>query len=349
MFLKPLKSLAKAVISPVVDATGLYARRIHEASAAPGRWTIVMYHRVIDDEALDPFQLGMCVMRTRFEQQIRYLRGSFNIIGVREAMRRLDAGEPLPARALSITFDDGYLDNLTTALPIMEGLGVPFTVFVPTGGLAAGDMLWWDRTIAALACTRQPSLDLHEAGLSQAQDVMSLKGVGRYATVDRVLEQLWGMGLDAAMASVQRIEQLLAPFDARHVFAHRLAPPQVQQLRQRGVEIGAHSVHHPNLGLATEELARREMTESRNYLESLLQEPVTGFAYPGGKMRSETARLAREVGFEYALSTDIGVNSLPYDRYRLRRIGMPDSALPDFRRAFSGALLRAHADVAHRF
>src|SRR5580693_3291782 len=45
-----------------------------------------------------------------------------------------------------VTFDDGYVDNLTNALPIAEAKGIPLTVFVTSGALA-GDYpgFWWDR------------------------------------------------------------------------------------------------------------------------------------------------------------------------------------------------------------
>jgi peptidoglycan/xylan/chitin deacetylase (PgdA/CDA1 family) len=120
-------------------------------------------------------------------------------------------------------------------------------------------------------------------------------------------------------------------------------------LHRQGVEIGAHSVSHPNLALADEALVRGEMQQSRRMLEELLQEPVTGFAYPGGRLQVTAQRLSRELGFRYALSTIPGANLPDYEVSRLRRIGMPDAELPDFRRAFSGALERGIADDVLRF
>lgn len=349
MLIKSLKSAVKAVVSPIVDATGLYDRRIATSTAAKGGWTVVMYHRVVDDLALDPFSLGMCVERGRFERQIRYLKSQFNVMAVGEVMRRLDAGEPLPDRALSVTFDDGYLDNLTTALPILQALDVPFTVYVPTGGLDSGEMLWWDRAITAMACTELPGLDLGDVGLSETHDYCSLAGLARGMTVDRVLDLLWSLEYDRAIAAVVRIEQVLAARDTRRVAARRLNPEQVRELHRHGVDIGAHSVNHPNLGLSNVAVTRQEMAESRRYLENLLQQQVHGFAYPGGHMQSVTAEVARQIGFAYAMSTVTAINTPPYDRFKLCRIGMPDTGLADFRRAFSGALMRTTEISTRRF
>ena len=348
--LKPLKALTKAVVSPMLDATGIYGRRIERISAEPGAWTIVMYHRVIENPAKDPFRLGMCVMRDRFERQIRYLRANFDIIGVGEAAQRLARGESLPARALSVTFDDGYLDNLTRALPVMQRYDVPFTVFVPTGDLDTGRMLWWDRVIAVLASTRRSEIDLLDLGLTNHSELLSLKGVSAAANAERVLDLLWSRDRPECERSIEYIERLLGPCDTRQALhAQRLSPAQVQELRRQGVEIGAHSVSHPNLALADEDSVRSELLQSRLMLEELLQEPVTGFAYPGGRLQATAQRLSRELGFVYALSTIPGTNMPDYEMSRLRRIGMPDTELPDFRRAFSGALERGVADGHLRF
>lgn len=345
--MRSLKTLAKAIGSPVVDATGLYESRIRKLAATPGSWTIVMYHRVIDDAALDPFHLGMCVTLPRFEEQIRYLRSSFNVLTVRDAIRRLDDGQPLPDRVLSVTFDDGYLDTLTCALPVLQRHGVSFTVYVPTGEIESGQRLWWDRVIDAVAATPRTSLDLGALGPQAAASVLPLDGPRRAESVERLLTLLWDLPAQTRLDAVQRIERQLQP--AASPGSRRLTPAQVLQLHRSGVEIGAHSVNHPNLRIASSDEVRREMTASRSYLEQLLQQPVDGFAYPGGRTSTQTVAIAREAGFRYALATISAVNTPPFERFELRRIGMPDAPLADFRRAFGGAMARGAASSSERF
>jgi peptidoglycan/xylan/chitin deacetylase (PgdA/CDA1 family) len=340
---RSLKAFAKVIGSPVIDATGVYESRIRRHAAGPGRWTIVMYHRVIDDPAHDPFRLGMCVTLPHFERQIRYLRSSFNILPVRDAMRRLDAGDPLPERALSVTFDDGYLDTLTCALPVLERYTVPFSVYVPTGEIESGQRLWWDRVIDAVAATPCASLDFERLGLAETGATLALDDVQRADGVERLLGLLWDLPAQPRLDAIARIEQQLAP--AASSGSRRLTPVQLQDLHRRGVEIGAHSVTHPNLCVAANGEVRSEMALSRMYLETLLQQAVDGFAYPGGRMSADTAAVARELGFRYALATTSGVNTTPFDAFALRRIGMPDAPLADFRRAFSRAMARGAVAV----
>jgi peptidoglycan/xylan/chitin deacetylase (PgdA/CDA1 family) len=347
--LKRLKYFTKSVVSPLVDSTGWYDRRLRRATGTAGAWTVLMYHRVIDDPRVDPFDLGMCVTCDRFEEQIRYLQSRFQILTVGDAVRRLAAGEPLPPRALSITFDDGYRDNLTLALPVMKRWAVPFSVYVPTDGMDDGQPLWWDRVISAMAGTKRTQLDLVDVGLAESSELISLGGLNADVQVEDVLNRLWSLDKPACDRSVERIEQMLEPASLPHLAAPRLTRQEVLQLHREGVEIGAHSASHPNLALADETLIRAELQVSRTVLENLLQSPVTGLAYPGGRVGFAAKRLAGELGFAYALGTESGLNLPHYELMELRRIGMPGTELSDVKRAVSQAMLRINPDEQLHF
>ena len=123
--------------------------------------------------------------------------------------------------------------------------------------------------------------------------------------------------------------------------AERLSVGQVQELHRQGVEVGAHSVNHPNLALAGAEAQGIEMRQGAATLESWVQQPIAGFAYPGGHCNESAREQARSAGFAYALSTLAGVNHADSLKpWELLRIGMPDAELPDFRRSVGGAMLR---------
>jgi peptidoglycan/xylan/chitin deacetylase (PgdA/CDA1 family) len=345
--IKLLKNCAKAVISPVLDATGLYERRIHRAGERPGVWTIVMYHRVIDDPASDPFELGMCVSRDRFEAQVRMLVKHFQVLTVGDACARLARGEPLPARALSITFDDGYLDNLTLALPVLQRHGAPWSLYVPSGGWDGPQAHWWDRAIAAMGSTERETLNLHAVGLSPTHEEVALKGVMAAPGVERVLDALWALDWPTCQDRLARLEQWC---DVKRTLpalaAPRCSTSQLRQLHQAGVEMGAHSITHQNLAMAAPDEVLHEMVDSRQALEDLLQTEIRGFAHPGGREHAQAEGLARRAGFTHVLSTRSGVNQPRHETMALRRIGMPNAGPADFRRAFSGALLKAGSGPA---
>ncbi len=349
MLLRAAKNLVKAVGSPVIDRFGVYQRRIDRLTAEPGAWTIVMYHRVIADPAADPFHLGMCVMRDRFEQQIAYLRRHFSPIGMHDAAARLQRGEALPARALSITFDDGYLDNLTHALPILEAHSMPAALYVPTGGMEDGRMLWWDRVIAAVACTEKQQLDLRGFGGSKPGPCVALAPWQRLAGVAGLLDWLWALPAPQMQSAVAEIERQLQARVSPALHAQRLDAGQIREMHRRGVEIGAHSVQHPNLALSSDDEVRAELQQSRDRLQQLVQSEIPGAAYPGGRLRADTVRIVEELGFGYAVSSHVGANFPPASMFELNRVGMPDSPMADFRRAFGRAIGGHHRRLVPAF
>jgi peptidoglycan/xylan/chitin deacetylase (PgdA/CDA1 family) len=332
------KSLLKQFASPVLDGLGLYDRQLCKMPA--NRWTIVMYHRVIEDPSMDPFSLGMCVTRHHFEEQLDYLKRHFSPIGMREAVARIERGEPLPERALSITFDDGYLDNHTVALPALQARGMPATLFVPTGGLDDDQPLWWDRVIHALDATGRPDLVPAELGVPLPGERLSLGSWNRNETTMRILDSLWTLPIERLLDVVSRIEKGLPPVRAVAPVARRMNSRQLLEMHRAGVELGAHSVRHPNLILETADVVREEMRTSRDYLEALCDTPVAGFAYPAGWKSDDAVAAARETGFRYAVATVSGINTERNDLFSLSRVGMPDTRVSDFKRALAAIVQR---------
>ena len=124
--------------------------RIFRARTEPG---ILGYHRVAD-KTIDPWTLA--VSPTHFEEQLRVLRRTRRPFSLTEFVGRLVAGE-LPPNAVALTFDDGYVDNLTAARPRLSAADIPATVFLATGYLGRGQPFWWDELARLILSDGAPS------------------------------------------------------------------------------------------------------------------------------------------------------------------------------------------------
>ena len=111
-----------------------------------GGTLILCYHRVAEGVE-DPFRL--CVRPDNFSAHLE------EISRAREPSTLADVSVPSRRPRVVVTFDDGYRDNLTNALPIAESKGVPITVFVTSGVLGNHNGLWWDR-LGTLLRSRPP-------------------------------------------------------------------------------------------------------------------------------------------------------------------------------------------------
>jgi len=287
-----------------------------------GRLSILIFHRVLAHK--DPI-VNWDLDATEFQQTMEWLKEWFNVLPLDQAIARLN-DHSLPARSAAITFDDGYADNFTVALPILQAHGLTATFFIATGYLDGGRM-WNDTVIEAVCHCNKARIDLsreglgvHELNSSDAirQAIMSILNNVKYRDPQ---ERLKALDYVAAVSGARLPQDLMMTSD------------QVKIMRHAGMSIGAHTVTHPILARLSPEEVRAEVAESKRFLESLLQERVGLFAYPNGKpnvdYRAADADIIRSLGFDAAVTTAWGVvdaksnlmqlpRFTPWDRTRFR-------------------------------
>lgn len=101
---------------------------------------ILLYHRIANVKS-DPHLLS--VSPDNFYDQLDFLKNNFNIVPLAQIVKWIKE-KKFKDRAVAITFDDGYADNLQNALPILKKLGVPATIFVTAGHIDSGTHFYWD-------------------------------------------------------------------------------------------------------------------------------------------------------------------------------------------------------------
>ena len=277
-----------------------------------GLLSILIFHRVLAQR--DPV-LDWDLDAGDFERRMRWLKSWFNIVPLDEAVTRLAQGS-LPARAAAITFDDGYADNFTVALPILQRLGVSATFFIATGYLDGGRM-WNDTIIHSVRHSGRARLDLSEIGLG-VYELGSPEAIRR--AIGSVVAGLKYRPLEQrseATDYVARVAGCRLPEDLM------MRSDDVRAMRRAGMLIGAHTVTHPILAQLATDSARQEILDSKQYLEGLLQERIGLFAYPNGKptvdYRLEDVENARGLDFDAAVTTAWGVADVNSDRMQLPR------------------------------
>jgi peptidoglycan/xylan/chitin deacetylase (PgdA/CDA1 family) len=211
-----------------------------------------------------------------------------------------------------VTFDDGYRDNLHMAKPLLERYEIPATVFVASGYL--GREFWWDQLDRILP---GPEALPERLTLKVGGTVHRFETAGRGghrsenpATARRERSLAWLYRLFEPLVEGERqqlFEQIRAwPGATTNDDPDRkvLSADEVRRLAQGNLlEIGAHTVSHPNLARLPISEQQTEVQQSKSYIEDLLNQPVTSFAYPHGSLSDATVAVVRDAGYACACTS----------------------------------------------
>jgi len=262
------------------------------------RLSVLIFHRVLPEpDPLFPDEMDA----RRFDTLCGWLKRWFNVLPLDQAAARLKAGT-LPARAACITFDDGYADNRHVAMPILQRHGLTATFFIATGFLDGGRM--WNDTIIETVRRRA---DLSTLADKQAAITTFINQIKYLPIAERV----------AVTEALAQKAQVQLPTNLMMTSA------DVKAMRRAGMQIGAHTVSHPILARLSRAEAAKEIGDSKRFLEDLLGERISLFAYPNGKpgedYSPESVDVVRSLGFDAAVSTQWGASRCGDDVLQIKR------------------------------
>ncbi|MFN8396094.1 MAG: polysaccharide deacetylase family protein [Bacteroidia bacterium] len=227
---------------------------------------------------------------------------------------------------LAMTFDDGFVNNLNFALPIIEKYEAPTTIFVLSAPLQNEKFVNWADLIDVLVRRKDAKSikflgDSYELRLgrfvSTADEARTLVDAIKDAGPERCAE------LDSMMAMLWQDRQLSRDYEGHFRLMNR------EELRKCSsspfIEIGSHSKLHYNLGRMTDEVAKRDLLESKSELENALQVPIDSIAYPDGDYTEITKNIAETLGYSRQLAVTFRLPSDQNDNRIRRRFSYSNS------------------------
>jgi peptidoglycan/xylan/chitin deacetylase (PgdA/CDA1 family) len=287
------------------------------ARRLPGRRpraVVLVYHR-IGERALDPWRLT--IDPEIFAGQMETLARDWSPLSLDELVEGFGRRR-LPERAVAVTFDDGYADNLNVAAPILLEHGIPATLFVAADLVDTGGPPWWDELAALLLepARLPPTLSLSIGGgrwrvppLAAGKRAANtpLPWEAEPGTRLRAFYEVWlalrALNAPTREAALDEIAEWAgAPRPAGRVL---LAWEQLREFAALpGFGLGAHTLTHPALPSCSPEDARAEIAGGADRLRARAGVEVDQFAYPFGAWTPSVARLVAELGFRSAYTTD---------------------------------------------
>lgn len=306
------------------------------------RAVILMYHRVTE-ATLDPWSLS--VTPHKFAEHLEVIKKYTHPISLKELVKIYQDGK-IPDRAVAITFDDGYANNLHIAKPLLEQYDIPATVFITTGYIEKNREYWWDELDRVLMQPgRLPenlslcingglrkwklgkAVDYSEDDYQRDHNRQEKKSYTspRLSLYYSIWEQLHSLPNEQLQKA---LDEILDWADAAPTVRPTLRPlvkEEIHTLVKEGlVDVEAHTVTHSVLPALSAVLQSNEIQQSKKYLEEVLGHSVNGFSYPFGNYTKETISLVREAGFSYACSVAEGTVWRRSDCFKLPRFQVKD-------------------------
>jgi peptidoglycan/xylan/chitin deacetylase (PgdA/CDA1 family) len=307
-----------------------------EVESVLGRWglpskrarrnlQILTYHRVNDegDIYFPATRVGV------FDRQMRYLSKNFNVLPLEEAVERM-ANSNLGENAVIVTLDDGYRDNFMNAFPILKKYGLPATIFLASGVIGNGGLLWHDRVFSAFRSTRTPVME-DPAGSGKVYSLHNPEE--RIVALRATLRWLRTLPETGRQAAIFALEEALETGDQGAEEAIMLRWEEIRLMQSHRVTFGSHTQTHPILSTLPEQTAREEICHSKEIIERKIGVPVKAFAYPHGTENDfdETSiGILKDAGFTCAVTTMFGTNASGDDLFRLKRGNPWEESLPVF-------------------
>jgi peptidoglycan/xylan/chitin deacetylase (PgdA/CDA1 family) len=272
-----------------------------------GAGMVLALHRVVPagHRSRQPDNLALEITPESLEALVAHLRLEGCHFAALDEIPALLA-TPRRQRFVCFTFDDGYVDNMDAALPVLERHRIPFAVNIATAYADRRGVVWWyvlEAVLERLDRIRTPWLSgAPELPLGTvAEKVAAFETIAGFLRTNgqpRRDEYVQELAAQAGVDALKLSGGLMMDWE------------QVRRLaRSERVTIGAHTVNHPTLNRLDEAAARAELWESKLQLEAQLGRPVRHLAYPfGGRsaVGPREFRLAAACGFETAVTTRSG-------------------------------------------
>ena len=312
-------------------------KKLLYASGALGayhRWrnartlTVIMFHRVLspDDPRWASCDPDYTLRADLFKQCLEFFAAHYNMVDVQTVLRARRGEGVLPDRALLITFDDGWRDNVDFALPVLQALRLPGLMFVVADAVGRNEAFYQERIVGAWRLGRLDTAGLAAALQRVGAEPESLPADNGIATLRRL---------------IGRVEQLEVPVRARLLAElgarlddgtrQMIDAGELRTLIDGGVAIGLHGKTHTPM-TAAEDLDA-ELGGARLAMAARLpgDRAPTTMSFPHGRFDDAIAQRALDAGYELVFTSVPVVNPTHRGQlgWLLGRLGFETDAVAD--------------------
>lgn len=292
---------------------------------------ILAYHRIIpkDDPRYSFEQPMMVVTPETLDKNLSWVAKDFNFISLNEWLTLCNKGTPPAGKHCAVTFDDGWIDNMEYALPVLQKHNVPATIYGVASMLDNKANYWPGRVTTLIFHASQNGTDIPLINLpefhwlkhaSKSTDRIDWHNLSTqdYSNLIESLKIYKDMEINDYVDSTRRALNLNYT-DDRQV----LSTDEIKSMLATGlIEIGSHTINHIRFDTDTDEsILNDEIINSRRLLSGTLHTDIDTFCYPNGYHPENSVAIARK-SYQGACTLEKGWNYPDSDFAKLKRISL---------------------------
>ncbi|MCW0234931.1 MAG: polysaccharide deacetylase family protein [Ferrovibrio sp.] len=289
-------------------------------------YDVLLYHGVYDTglQTRPRNRSGKHIPSDRFQAEMRHLAANRAVVSMADIADAYAGRKTLPAGAVAVTFDDGFLNNYQSAWPILEEFGVPATIYIATGYIGTGRMIWSDQLETSILDTDQSHLDIAVAGQSFYYPLDSSAGrVAAFLDIKTRCKALPNEDKDRVVRAVT--DTLGHGSSGDHPLYAFMNWDQVREMnRSPLISFGAHTIDHISLAKVPLPEMHRQIDESVSHLARMIDEPSPFFSYPEGQAgdyNDSVIAYLKQRGFDHCPTAIEGSNTIEdVGPFHIRRI-----------------------------
>ena len=293
-----------------------------------GKLFISMYHYTRDlTHSRYPEIKGLDVKL--FRQQMEFFKENFNVVRMEQVIEAVKGTEALPDKALLLTFDDGYVDNYTFALPLLEEFGFQGSFFIPGKTFTTHQLLDVNKIhyILASADIKKLVVDVkekmdyyrgHEYDYPSTAELWN-----KYATderfdgketvfVKRILQTVLPEKLRNQISS-DLFEEYVGVTEEQLAYELYMTPEQIRTLKKHGMFIGIHGYDHYWLGNLSPEQMREDISMALDVMNEFIDCKDWVMNYPYGSYNEDVLDYIEERGACLGLTTEVRIAEIGND------------------------------------
>ena len=279
-----------------------------------------------------------------FEKQLQFFDKNFHVVTMEAVIDAINNGIELADNSVLLTFDDGYIDNFTVAMPLLKKYGLQGSFFIPGRTFTENVLLDVNKIHFVLASADNPR--------ELVNDIYKLLDEARndpeYANLpsNNDLYAQWGIADRFDCADVifcKRILQTAIPEQLRKEISSKLfakyvdlsesnfarelymTPDQIKCLKDNGMFVGLHGYDHYWLGNLTLEQMHRDIDKALEVMSPFIDSNCWVMNYPYGSYNQGVIDYIKIKGCVLGLTTVVDKTELKEEnRFTLQRLDCND-------------------------